>query len=207
MERLTGLGRYSVEGSSGWGQVFRTVRTFISARSSTYEPAGELPACQIMTPSAPTSTRLKKFTLGDQVARAESPLAEFHQEAVVAVAVVVVAQLLVGAFAILGAHHGGVRAAAEGIVPAHGIVHEGAKDPAHVGVEHEACGEPGDVLRFQSVRHVVALHRAFEVVEQGAHVGAALDIGNAQQRAAFQHMGPARGRLDSFLPQDRGMAH
>ena len=101
----------------------------------------------------------------------------------------------------------GVGAAADRVVPADGVAGDGAEDAAHVGVEDEAGGEARDVLRLERVRHVVALDRALEVVEERADVGAAFDVGDAQRGAALEDVRPRRASWDSLLPQNGRIAH
>ena len=38
-------------------------------------------------------------------------------------------------------------------------------------------------------------------------IGAAFDIGDAQRRAALQHVRPARAGLDGFFPENGGFVH
>jgi hypothetical protein len=61
--------------------------------------------------------------------------------------------------------------------------------------------KPGDVLGFEGVRHVVALHHTIPVVKESADVPAAFDIFEAQRIAAAQDHRPARTTLDGVFPQ------
>ena len=106
MESCTGLGAYCGLGSSGCGQVLSTVRTFISARNSTYPPGCELPALELHAAILVDGNAAEEIHVGHQVARAQAPFAEFHQEAVAAVAVTLVAALLVTALAVFRAQPG-----------------------------------------------------------------------------------------------------
>ena len=54
---------------------------------------------------------------------------------------------------------------------------------AHVRVEAVTGGELEGVLALQGIRGVVALQQVQRVIKQHAQVGAAFDIGQAQQGA------------------------
>ena len=142
----------------------------------------------------------EQINWGGQISCREPVLRELDDKTVVCVLVTIVTELLVARFAILAGHMSGIRATAERIVPANGVGSDRAKHAAHVRVQDVAAGEMRDVLRLESVRHVVALHGTLEVIEESAGVGAAFDIGEAQRSAAFQDVRPTGRGLDGLFP-------
>src|ERR1700694_3167364 len=96
---------------------------------------------------------------------------------------------------------------ADRIVPANGILDNGAEDSAHVGVQHESFGKPRDMLRLECIRHVVSFRRTLEVVKNSANIRSALQIRNAQGRSALQHMGPGSTSVNGLLPENGSFVH
>src|SRR5215469_4762587 len=87
-------------------------------------------------------------------------------------------------------------------MPAHRVANYGKHGRSNVGINHESLGQSCDVLRLESIRHVVALGQAFEVVENATDIGASFNICQAHRRAAFQHMRPGRSGLNSLFPKN-----
>ena len=143
----------------------------------------------------------EEIEVRDEVLFAEAPFGEFDEETIVAVAVPVVAGLLIVVRAVFREHAGGVRVAADGIVPADGIRGDRGEQAAHVGVQAIGRAQIEDVLALERVRHVVALGAFERVVEQHADVRATVDVGEAEAFAARNDGGPHAGAVECFFEE------
>ena len=101
-----------------------------------------------------------------KIASSQSMLAALDEERVMAVLVPIIAVMLVALLSPAAGDElsGGV--AADGVMPTRRIFHNGAEDPAHVGVEAMPLRQLESVLALQRVGRVVALERILGVVEQ-----------------------------------------
>ena len=93
-----------------------------------------------------------------------------------------------------------VGTAAERVVPAEGVVGDGAKDAGHVRVEDGAGGEAGDVLGLECVGEVEALGEVVGVEEEGADIALVLKRFETQSGSALEDVRPGRRSWESFLP-------
>ena len=118
--------------------------------------------------------------VGRHVAPAEAVLAEFDEEAVATVPVVVVAGLLVAPLSPLAADQFSIASAGRGVVPADVVGDDGTENPTHVGIQAVARGEPERVLALQRVRQVEPCEGVGRVVGEHGRVAAPFDVGQAQ---------------------------
>ena len=125
----------------------------------------------------------KEVEVGGQIPLAQAIFGYFHQKTVVAVLQPEVAVVLIIALPPASTHFGLVTTAAHRIDPACAVLDDGAEDMAHVRVEAVTGGELEGVLALQGIRGVVALQQVQRVIKEHAQVGAAFDIGQAQQGA------------------------
>ena len=120
---------------------------------------------------------------------------EFDQKGVVAVAVEVVVGLLILFFPEFLLDQGGVRAAAEHVVPSAGVLGDAHEDAAHVGIDAAVLRQTADMLDFQGVAEIEALGKVVRIVKHRRDVSAPFQIGQTERLAASDDSGivPAAG--------------
>ncbi|MNR06012.1 hypothetical protein D3C85_1220660 [compost metagenome] len=138
-----------------------------------------------------------------QVGQTQPPLAQFHQQVVGAVAEEAVAQFLVAARAVLFCHFFSAKHTAQAVAPAAGVGGDGGQHAAHVRVQAVAGGELGGVLAFEAVGQVQPFGFFIGVEQCQADVGAAAQVGQAQQLAALEHEGTMAAAREHVFGEGR----
>ena len=144
--------------------------------------------------------------VGCHVAPAEAVLAEFDEEAVAAVAVVVVARFLVVAGPPLARDNPRIAGSARRVVPADAVGRDRAEDPSHVRIEAVSRSQLESVLALQRVRQIEPLQRIGRVVEQHADVAATLDVGEFERCSTPRQERPV-SPAGQCIPIRVGVAH
>ncbi len=74
-------------------------------------------------------------------------------------------------------------------MPAAGIGCDAGQHPTHIRIQAMASGELGGVLALERVRQVETLAFFMRVEHQQTDVGAAFEVGQAQQLTTLEHEG------------------
>ena len=134
--------------------------------------------------------------VGREIPAPKPVLARLDQKRVISVLRPFVAERLIALFTPPFGYQRSRRVSADGVMPTVGVPDDRAKNPAHVGIQAMALGQFERVLTLERVRRVIALERVLRVIEQHPRIRTALQVRQAQQRAAADVEGPMLPALD-----------